>query len=212
MVSRTSSNAYRAWPGAWHVSVGLSPNNETPTIVPYLQKLHAVSNQDQNTPCQTIVPENNTLPRQKLWPLPDCWAENNTLPRQKLWKTYPWGQHIPSAQSIARAPSPGCAPKLLCREMYESMEALFCNESQWFTVSENHHVCLKLAINVYNATMRQDTSQVQVVTRDARPKVKVHAVKILSVKYVDYMYLLKIICEMPMALSLINELWSAGVS
>ena len=55
---------------------GLSPNSETPyTIVSgllsYLRKLRVVSNQDQNTPpCQTIGPENNTLPRQKLWKTP----------------------------------------------------------------------------------------------------------------------------------------------
>ena len=45
-----------------------------------------------------------------------------------------------------------CAPKLLCREMYGSMAALFCNQSQWFTVSENHHVYWKLWVM---CTMRE---------------------------------------------------------
>ena len=106
----------RAWPGAWRVCRAKVQAVKHPILfVAYLQKLCAVLNQDRNTPLATLLslkttPENNTLPRQKPWPLPDWWAENNTLPSEKLWKTYPWGRHIPSAQSIPRVPPRAPSP------------------------------------------------------------------------------------------------------
>ena len=101
---------------------GQSPNSETPCYClrasllftearkSLTEATHGIKPESKQTPCQTIGPENNTPLRQKPLPLPDCWAEDNTLARQKSWKTYPWGRHIPSTQSIARAPVPHPTP------------------------------------------------------------------------------------------------------
>ena len=51
-------------------------------------------------PCQNF----GINPGSKHIPCHTVGSENNILPRQKLWKTYPWGRHIPSTQSIARGP------------------------------------------------------------------------------------------------------------
>ena len=85
-----------AWPRGLDMCLsGQSPNRETPyyclwasllfTEAIYTRRIKAGS---KHTPCRTIV------------------SENNTLPRQKLWKTYPWVRHTRSTQSIARAPGP----------------------------------------------------------------------------------------------------------
>ena len=92
---------HRAWPGARPGEGGLIcvcrakvRTVKHPTIVSglvsYLHKLRAVSNQDQkHTPCQTIGPENSTLPRQnrdpchaiglKTTPFPDRNCGKHTL-------------------------------------------------------------------------------------------------------------------------------------
>ena len=114
---------HRAWLGAWPPGgldmclSGQSPNSETPyyclwASLLFTEATRGIKPGSKHTPGHTVGPENNTLPRQKPWPLPDCWAKNNTLPRQKLWKIYPWGWHIPSTQSIATAPAPRPGPLL----------------------------------------------------------------------------------------------------